>query len=100
MPAIQRICPITQRTFLISEAEQDIVQRISERNPSLGAPLPLPCISPVEVVRQFHVYMNVRNLYHTKSSLTGASTLSRYNPTDGYRVVTVSEFWSDQVDGL
>ena len=60
--------------------------------------LPLPPVAPCEAVRNLYSYGNLRFLHRDKSAISGRSIISRYDPTDGYRVVSSDEFWSDAID--
>lgn len=93
-----RRCRVSGSTFLVSEAELDILDRLTSRNPYFGEPFSAPDLSPAECVRRCIGFANLRYLFHAKSCVSGQSVLTRYNPLDGYRTSTVEEFWTDQVD--
>lgn len=93
-----RKCRITGDRFTVSDAEQEHLRRMSEQNLFLKAALPLPTTKPGELARRYFVWGNLLTLFRSKSALSETSMLSRYNPEDGYNVVTIDEFWSDRVD--
>ena len=95
-----RVCRVSGERFHMLEAEHDLLRRLSERNPQLGAALPPPTIKPAEVGRRILAWGNLRHLFHAKSALSGVPHLSRYNPRDGYHSVTQEEFWDDRVDNI
>lgn len=95
---LTRRCVVTGESFLVTEAEQDLLRRIGERNFWLGEPLPFPKVKPCEMLRQIFGYGNIAFLSRDRSALSGDTLLSRYPTQDRRKLLTSEEFWSDEVD--
>ncbi len=99
MADLQRICTITGKTFVITEAEQALIAKFEQLHPLLKpGDIPLPTIHPLEFSRQLQSYVTLMSLFDSKSVISGQPLITRYNPRLGYKVCTSEEFWSDAVD--
>lgn len=98
MSDLTQTCRITGVPFEIPLAEQDILERLGTLYPAVGEALPLPTVHPLEHLRQNFAWGNIQNLYRGESVLSKKPVLTRYNPRLGYKVVSLEEFWSEDVD--
>ncbi len=101
MSVITRICDITRKEFIVTEAEQEHIRTFEELHPLLKkGDIPLPKIHPLEHLRQMHSYVTLTSLFESKSVLSQKSQITRYNPELGYKVCTYEEFWDDNLDNV
>ena len=89
MPSISKQCAVSGATFLITETEQLILERLSEVIPILGREsIPLPVAHPFVALREMWGMINSRALYRGKSVLSGKPTLERWDPAMGLKIST------------
>lgn len=98
MAGLRKTCRITGEEFFVEDAERDLLRRMGTSHYGIGEPLPNPTVHPLECLRRVFSFGNVACLYRGKSIVSGRPQLTRFNPKLGYRIATLEEFWSDQVD--
>ncbi len=96
---IVRQCVLTNKRFVISQAEQEHIRKLEELHPLLRVgDLPLPAIHPLELMRHMQSFVTITALYEGRSCISGVPLITRYQLERGYKVCTREEFWQDKVD--
>ena len=98
MADIKRTCSITRQPFLITEAEQDFVERLNRAMPHLKGLIPLSNIHPVEVMRRTVAFGNYFYLFHGESAFSRRRQLTRYSPQIHPKICAPEEFWDESID--
>ncbi len=89
MPELTQTCRITGKEFVVTEWEQDFLQKF-------GLPLPTLCIEERHRRRLSH--RNERKIYNAKCDLTGEPIVSLYSPGGPCTVYSQDAWWSDKWD--
>lgn len=89
MPDLTLKCRLTGKDFVVTEWEQEFLNK-------MDFPLPDLCID--ERHRRRLAYRNERQLYKSKCALSGKSIISIYAPDSPYTVYCQEEWWGDKWD--
>lgn len=94
MPDITQNCRITGKSFVVSETDQALLQKLA---PTIGGQrfdLPLPTLSPKERMRRRLAVRNERHLYLRKCDLCQKMGVSMYDAEAPYTVYC-NDCWYD-----
>lgn len=86
---MQKTCPYSSQTFVISDEDTIFYKKI-------GVPKPKLC--PTERDRRRQAWINHRNLHKTKCTGTGESIISAYSSDSPIPVMKTKYWWSDNWD--
>ena len=89
MPDIFQKCGVTGSEFVITEWEQNFLNRMN---------VPYPTLSSRERLKQRLSHRNERSIYKDICDLTGKSIISIYSPDKSFIVYSQEAWWSDSWD--
>lgn len=89
MPDIRKTCAVTGQPFVITQWEQEILERIG---------VPIPTICAQQRLRRRLSHRNERNIYKNKCNLCKKNIISIYSPEKPYTIYCQQCWWSDKWD--
>lgn len=95
---MKKICAMSGEEFEVSDRDLEFLKRVSPVIKGERFLIPPPTLCPRERVRRRMAFRNERNLYHTKSTMSGESVLSMLHPDTPYPVYIKDEWMSDKWD--
>jgi hypothetical protein len=91
-------CEVTGVSFPLPPEEQIHLERMGDLGGLLPGRLPYPRVHPYEAWRQVFSYAHLMYLYRLPSAHSGKIQLTRYNPALGYKICTLDEFNTQEID--
>lgn len=98
MTALQKTCITCATPFVFSEAEQEILAKISPLIRGVRYDIPAPNLCGLCRAQRVCTYLNEKNLFQGTCAISGKPILSLYHPDTPYKVIDNQVWWSDQFD--